>query len=160
MSKKVTVTITTRSGKALAFNNTTEEVEKKDFLTIGEKFNGLERDYFGDNFTVVKIKEVDEPFTATYEMPTERFEQLGHESENYKIGCINRKIGGELSKVKLFNNATEEVEIMMYNNMTIKEIKKELEKENCVFLKEIERTKVEERYVYMDYKEFIANADC
>ena len=41
-----------------------------------------------------------------------------------------------------------------------KQLKKDLEKENCVFLKEIERSKVQERYIYMDYTEFIANSDC
>ena len=159
MAKNVTVTLTMRNGRVLVFNKEEETLEEKQFVYYGEKFNGLSKDYFGDNYLPLKLREISEPYDRTYTMPAKKFKLYGYQSDTYKFGYINRKFGGEQIKVLVFNNETNATEEQEFENLKTSEIKKECAAMNMIFIKEISRTKVNESYYYMSEESFVIFGD-
>lgn len=134
--------------EARIYNHTTDELETKFYIKCG-KIDGLEKRY-GDE-EILKILNV-ETTEEKREMSVDTFTRCASESDIYMYGFINRKIGGEVANIVVYNLETDEIEKMQVENNTPKQIEKSLENMKLIKIESVE--KVDEKFYYMSEEDF------
>lgn len=160
--KKITSTITSRNFTARVYINKDDILDTMNGTVCGETIdgkidNGVERNHFGNGIQVLKLLNISEPLTATYEMTLDKFLEIAHESEGYKYGFINRKIGGEVANVVVINTDTLQTYELQVETGTEKQIQKSLN-DNEKLVKILNTEKINEKYYYLSPLEFLRNA--
>lgn len=151
--KKITKTLTVNTVTARVYNHTTDELETKTFIKCG-KIDGLEKR--DGELEILKILDT-ETREEKREMTVETFTALATESDTYMYGFINRKIGGEVANIVVYNLETDEIEKMQVENNTPKQIEKSLENMKLIKVESVE--KVDEKFYYMSEEEFRMYSD-
>lgn len=146
--KKITKTLTVNTLTTRVYNHTTDELETKTIVKCG-KIDGLEKRDGDVEILKILDKETRE---EKREMTVETFTALATESDAYMYGFINRKIGGEVANIVVYNLETDEIEKMQVENNTPKQIEKSLENMKLIKVESVE--KVDEKFYYMSEEEF------
>lgn len=146
--KKITKTLTVNTVTARVYNHTTDELDTKVFIKCG-KIDGLEKR--DGEIEILKIIDT-ETREEKREMGVETFMALASENEIYMHGFINRKIGGEIANIVVYNLETDEIEKMQVENATPKQIEKSLENAKLIKIESVE--KVDEKFYSMSEETF------